>query len=54
VGRIPYDDTVLQSINELIPIIYYSGSKANQAIREAWKRIKRQLFVSENKEERKQ
>lgn len=43
VGKIPYDETVLQSINELKPIIYYPNSGANKAIRQVWSKIKNQL-----------
>lgn len=39
VGKIPFDDTVVKSINELKPIIYYHESKANLAIREMWNSI---------------
>ena len=40
VGKIPYDEMVVKSINDLKPIIYYENSKANFAIREMWKEIK--------------
>ncbi|QQY79852.1 MinD superfamily P-loop ATPase [Keratinibaculum paraultunense] len=40
VGKIPFDETIVQSINELKPIIYYENSKANQAIRNMWKKMK--------------
>jgi len=40
VGKIPFDDTVMQSINELRPITDYTNSKANIAVRAMWKRIK--------------
>lgn len=43
-GRIPYDDTVLHSINELKPIIYYSESSANQAVRQMWKDIRKEII----------
>lgn len=43
VGRIPFDDTVLKSINELKPIIYYEDSIANQAIRQVWENTKNLL-----------
>lgn len=39
VGKIPYDDLVMKSINELVPIVDYEGSKANQAIRQMWANI---------------
>lgn len=39
IGKIPYDDTVIKSINELKPIIYYDDSIANKAIREIWDNI---------------
>ena len=40
VGKLPYDDTVLRSINELKPIIYYDNSSANHAIRQMWSELK--------------
>lgn len=40
VGKIPYDDMVIQSINDLKPIINYKDSVANQAIREMWDLVK--------------
>lgn len=40
VGKIPYDDTVMKSINELKSIIYYENSEANEAVRLMWKNIK--------------
>lgn len=40
VGKIPFDETVVQSINQLKPIIYYEDSKANKAIRDMWGRMK--------------
>ncbi len=40
VGKIPFDEAIVQSINELKPIIYYENSKANQAIRDMWKKMK--------------
>lgn len=49
-GRIPYDDTVLRSINELTPIIYYDESPANQAIRQMWKNIRTECFTGKEKE----
>jgi len=41
VGKIPYDEVVIESINNLKPIIYYENSKANLAIREMWNEIKK-------------
>ena len=43
-GRIPYDDTVLRSVNELKPIIYYNGSQAADAVKKMWKVIKKELL----------
>lgn len=40
VGKIPYDDTVQKSINELKPITCYEDSIANKAIVEMWKYMK--------------
>ena len=40
VGKIPFDEKIVESINNLKPIIYYEDSKANLAIREMWKTIK--------------
>lgn len=40
VGKIPYDDTVQKSINELKSITCYEDSIANKAIVEMWKYMK--------------
>ena len=40
VGKIPYDELVVKSINDLKPITHYENSKANHAIRNMWKEIK--------------
>ena len=40
VGKIPYDEIVSESINNLKSIVYYEDSKANHAIRKMWKEIK--------------
>lgn len=40
VGKIPYDETIIRSINELKPIVYYEDSKANYAIRNMWNKVK--------------
>lgn len=44
-GRIPYDDMVLTSINELSPITNYKNSTANKAIRQIWSNIKSVLAL---------
>lgn len=44
VGKIPYDDMVMKSINELKPIIYYEESKAANAIKEMWEKIKNRIY----------
>lgn len=41
VGKIPYDDIVMKSINELKPIIYYEKSVAGKAIKDMWLNIKK-------------
>ncbi|WFD09594.1 ATP-binding protein [Tepidibacter hydrothermalis] len=41
VGEIPYDETVVKSINELKPITLYKNSKANEAIQNMWNDIKK-------------
>lgn len=43
IGKIPYDDTVMKSINELKPIVYYEDSKANNAIRKMWDNIQEHI-----------
>lgn len=43
-GKIPYDDTVMKSINELKPIICYEDSKAASAIKKMWKNIKNYIY----------
>ncbi|MDS1003004.1 ATP-binding protein [Clostridium sporogenes] len=40
VGKIPYDNTVMKSINELNPITYYKESIAKEAIEHMWKNIR--------------
>lgn len=40
VGKIPYDDTVMRSINELKPITCYKESIAEKAIEDMWSNIK--------------
>lgn len=44
VGKIPYDDTVMKSINELKPIVYYEDSKACTSIKSMWENIKKNIF----------
>ncbi|MBN1042931.1 (4Fe-4S)-binding protein [Clostridium botulinum] len=39
-GKVPYDDVVMKSINELKPIINYPDSIAGKAIKEMWTNIK--------------
>lgn len=41
VGKIPFDDTVMKSINELKPITYYEKSIAGNAIKEMWQKIEK-------------
>jgi len=41
VGKVPYDDTVRKSINELKPITNYKESIANKAIEDIWINMKR-------------
>ena len=41
VGKIPYDDTVMKSINELKPITCYKESIAEKAIEDMWSNIKK-------------
>lgn len=44
VGKIPYDEMVIESINNLKPIIDYPESIANKAIRKMWNEIKENYF----------
>lgn len=41
VGKIPFDDTVTESINSLRPITAYPQSPAGAAVLEMWEKIKR-------------
>ena len=41
VGKIPYDDMVMKSINELRPITYYEESIAKKAVENMWDTIKK-------------
>ncbi|PRR79599.1 ATP-binding protein [Clostridium vincentii] len=43
VGKIPYDDTVMKSINELKPIIYYEDSEACKSIKSMWENMKKHI-----------
>lgn len=43
VGKIPYDDMVMKSINELKPITFYNESIAKKAIEDMWMRIKENI-----------
>ncbi|OHW63412.1 NADH-dependent phenylglyoxylate dehydrogenase subunit delta [Andreesenia angusta] len=43
VGKIPFDDTVLKSIEELKPLVQYPESSAAKAVVEMWENIKRKL-----------
>lgn len=47
VGKIPYDDIVIKSINELKPIIYYENSIAGKAIKGMWINIEKLIFKEE-------
>ncbi|OPJ57675.1 ATP-binding protein [Clostridium oryzae] len=44
IGKIPYDDTVMKSINELKPITCYKDSKAENAIESMWSNIQKCIF----------
>ncbi|GAA0116505.1 ATP-binding protein [Clostridium senegalense] len=44
VGKIPYDDTVIKSINELKPITYYKESLANKFVKDMWSNIKEIIY----------
>lgn len=43
VGKIPYDDMVMKSINELKPITFYKDSIAEKAIENMWDNMKGHL-----------
>lgn len=47
VGKIPFDETITQSINNLKPIVHYETSKANYAIRRMWNRVKKDYINME-------
>jgi len=51
VGRIPYDDTVMRSINELMPITHYEGSPACGAVKEMAQRIEKRAQVFDAKKD---
>ena len=48
VGKIPYDDIVMKSINELKPITCYKESIAEKAIEDMWSNIQ-MLIIKEQK-----
>jgi len=43
VGKIPFDEKVMESINNLKPITEYEDSRANKAIREMWRILKLEM-----------
>ncbi|MGX4601243.1 ATP-binding protein [Faecalimicrobium sp. JNUCC 81] len=45
VGKIPYDNIVMKSINELKPITNYSDSIAKSAIEDMWNNIKNNIKI---------
>ena len=45
VGEIPFDDTVMQSINELKPITCYADSAACIAVLQMWEKLKEIIDV---------
>lgn len=45
VGKIPYDNIVMKSINELKPITNYSESIAKSAIEDMWNNIKNNIKI---------
>jgi len=47
VGKIPYDEVVMRSVNALQPITNYPHSPANKAVRHMWEKI--QPYVDEIK-----
>ena len=53
VGKVPYDEVILKSINELRPITDYHLSIANKAIRTMWEKIKvyTNEFIKKNESE---
>lgn len=50
VGEIPFDDTVMQSINELKPITCYADSAACTAILKIWEKLKKIIDMMQKKE----
>ncbi|MBV7274113.1 ATP-binding protein [Clostridium sp. PL3] len=44
VGKIPYDDTVMKSINELKPITFYKESIAEKAIENMWSNMEMCMY----------
>ncbi len=43
VGFVPYDISVMKSVNELRPITSYNDSPANEAVRQMWEKIKKYI-----------
>lgn len=46
VGKIPFDETVMKSINELKPITYYTECNAYKSIVDMWSNIKEVLNIN--------
>ena len=50
IGEIPFDDTVMQSVNELKPITCYTDSAACRAVMCMWDKLKKIVKEIQNKE----
>lgn len=42
-GKIPYDEMVMKSINELKPVVYYENSRACESIKKMWNNVERYI-----------
>lgn len=49
VGKVPFDDIVMKSVNELKPITEYKDSNACQAIENMWYNIEKNITIQEEK-----
>jgi MinD superfamily P-loop ATPase len=41
VGKIPFDEQVIQSMAQLIPLSEYSNNPASREVKKIWKKIER-------------
>ena len=51
IGKVPFDETVRRSVNELRPITDYADSAAGIAVRQMWEKLSNMITVQKSKAE---